>query len=238
MVSDELIDRMKSWRHSGFHAFAGDEIPDVENIIRVGLYMVRGPAASSRLLAGPAQEPKLRYLAKGAGNDHSDVPSPAEHQDFDYLEWVARVTSHIPEPGAQLVHYYGAYSNAHRGISKRREAFMLPDPDAVPEPVNTTGPESGWLKARRKSWARLIRRVYEADPMLCRCGERMRVVGFITKASAIRKILDHVGRKFDPLRLPGIPPTSLFDDTDAIPARAPPRFDDYPHDPFPDYGPQ
>ncbi len=27
-------------------------------------------------------------------------------------------------------------------------------------------------------------------------------------------------------------------DTDAIPARAPPRVDDYAHDPFPDYGPQ
>jgi len=118
---------MKTWRHSGFHAFAGDEIPDIDEAVRVGLYMVRGPAATSRLLAGPVQEPKLRYLAKGTGNDHSDNPIPAEHQDFDYLEWIARLTSHIPEPGTQLVHYYGAYSNAHRGITRRREAFTLPD---------------------------------------------------------------------------------------------------------------
>ena len=45
MVSAELIDRMKSWRHSGFHAFAGDEIPDIDDAVRVGIYMVRGPAA-------------------------------------------------------------------------------------------------------------------------------------------------------------------------------------------------
>lgn len=134
--------------------------------------MVRGPAATSRLLAGPVQEPKLRYLAKGTGNDHSDNPIPAEHQDFDYLEWIARLTSHIPEPGTQLVHYYGAYSNAHRGITRRREAFTLPDPEGAHEPEPAQEPESGWLKAKRKSWARLIRHVYEADPMLCRCGER------------------------------------------------------------------
>ena len=31
----------------------------------------------------------------------------------------------------------------------------------------------------------------------------MRVVGFITRAPVIRKILDHVGRRFVPLVLPG-----------------------------------
>ena len=69
--------------------------PDVDDAVRVGLYMVRGPVAASRLLPDPAHEPKLRYLAKATGNDHSDVPSQTEHQDFDYLEWIARVTSHI-----------------------------------------------------------------------------------------------------------------------------------------------
>jgi len=43
-----------------------------------------------------------------------------------------------------------------------------------------------WLAARRKSWARLIRCVYEVDPLLCRCGKRMRIVGFITRAPVIR----------------------------------------------------
>ena len=71
--------------------------------------------------------------------------------------------------------------------------------------TSTAGPpksETAWLKERRKSWARLIRRVYEADPLLCRCGQWMRVVGFITQAPVIRKILDHVGRRFEPLVLP------------------------------------
>ena len=77
----------------------------------------------------------------------------------------------------------------------------------------------------------MIRRVYEVDPLLCRCGEQMRVVGFITQAPVIRKILDHVGRRFDPLKLPGRSPP-LFEEY------AHDLYPDHAHDPFPDYGPQ
>jgi len=119
------------------------------------------------------------------------------HRDYDYLEWIARLTSHIPDRGTHLVHYYGAYSNAHRGIARRREVFIgIPPEDELP---NSPRPGSPWLAARRKSWARLIRRVYEVDSFLCRCGERMRVVGFFTQPPVILKILHHIGWRFDPL---------------------------------------
>jgi excisionase family DNA binding protein len=49
------------------------------------------------------------------------------------------------------------------------------------------------------------------------------VVGFIAQAPVIRKILAHIGRRFDPLKLPG---------------RSPPLLDDLSPDPFLDYGPQ
>ena len=131
-------------------------------------------------------------------------------------------TSHIPDRGTQLVHYYGAYSNAHRGIARRREVFVgIPQED---ESYDSPRPDSAWpAAARRKSWARRISRVYEVDPLPCRCGEPMRIVGFITQAPIIRKILNHIGRRFDPLRLPG---------------RSPPLFPEFSPDPFPDYGPQ
>jgi len=182
--------------------------------------MVRGPAATSRL-ADPDQDPKVGYLAKGAVPDHGEERVSSSHRDYDYLGWIARLTSHISDRGTQLVHYYGAYSNAHRGIALRREVFIEVPPED--EPSDPPRPDSSRLAARRKSWAKLIRRVYEVDPFLCRCGERMRVVGFITQAAVIRKILDHIGRRFDPLKLPG---------------RSPPLSDDFHPDPFPDYGPQ
>jgi hypothetical protein len=32
----------------------------------------------------------------------------------------------------------------------------------------------------RSTWARLIRKIFETDPLLCACGGRMRIVSFIT----------------------------------------------------------
>jgi hypothetical protein len=68
------------------------------------------------------------------------------HGKYDSLEWIARLTSHILEGGAQLVQYYGAYSNAHRGF-----------------PLTPKKPENTCLMERRKSWARFIHSVYEVD---------------------------------------------------------------------------
>jgi hypothetical protein len=32
---------------------------------------------------------------------------------MDYLEFIARVTSHVPDKGQVMVRYYGLYANAH-----------------------------------------------------------------------------------------------------------------------------
>jgi hypothetical protein len=72
MISPELVERMKTWRHSGFHAYAGEEISDIEDALRVGLYMVRGPAGTSRFRPDPSQKPRTRYLAKGAVPEHGE----------------------------------------------------------------------------------------------------------------------------------------------------------------------
>jgi len=62
------------------------------------------------------------------------------------------------------------------------------------------------------SWARLIAKVYQVDPLLCtRCGQRMSIVAFLTDAFAIRKILDHLGLSTPEAEKP------------PAPARAPPH---------------
>lgn len=44
------------------------------------------------------------------------------------------------------------------------------------------------------SWAPLIAKVYQVDPLLCaRCGNRMSIIAFVTDAFAIRRVLDHLG---------------------------------------------
>jgi len=58
------------------------------------------------------------------------------------------------------------------------------------------GPGEGPPKKRRcsPSWARLISKVYQADPLVCkRCGGPLQIVAYITDTVAIRRILDHLG---------------------------------------------
>ncbi len=56
-------------------------------------------------------------------------------------------------------------------------------------------PVSEFAARARAAWARLIRKVYEADPLECqRCKGPMRVIALIDDPHAVRCILDHLGR--------------------------------------------
>ena len=59
--------------------------------------------------------------------------------------------------------------------------------------------------AVRQAWARLIRQIYAADPLVCpRCGGRMKVIAVIEQAEVIFRILSHLGLvpAEDPSRTP------------------------------------
>ena len=43
---------------------------------------------------------------------------------MDYLEFIARVVSHIPDKGQVTIRYFGLYANAHRG--KVKKASQVP----------------------------------------------------------------------------------------------------------------
>lgn len=62
--------------------------------------------------------------------------------------------------------------------------------DAVPCILEAQGDE----KSFRRSWARLIQKIYEVDPLVCpRCRGAMRIIGFIEDGQVIRAILEHLG---------------------------------------------
>ena len=49
------------------------------------------------------------------------------------------------------------------------------------------------MKALRKSWARLIQKIYEVDPLVCpKCQGVMRIISFIEDRQVIRDILQHL----------------------------------------------
>ena len=57
----------------------------------------------------------------------------------------------------------------------------------------------GWYANRtrgaRRSWARLLRKIFEVDPLLCpQCGVEMRPVSVIEEAAVVDRILRHLWR--------------------------------------------
>jgi hypothetical protein len=143
----------------------------MENLAR---YIIRASFSQERMRY-LEQEGTVIYKAKDGKNQKT----------FPAMEWLAAMCSHIPNRGEQMVRYYGYYSNVSRG--KRKEAET---DDAVPcilEPA-------GKVKAFRKSWARLIQKIYEVDPLVCpHCKGTMRIISFIEDAQVIRDILTHLG---------------------------------------------
>ena len=153
-------------------------------------YMMRPPVSLSRLHFTPGSH-EVVYVPKGG----HDEPEPTEAEKIDAMEFVARVLVQIPDPRRHLVRYYGAYSNAARG--KRKKAAAPAEPSSADEaPEDAAIPDGAYRAALRRRWAELIRRVYEVDPLVCpRCGGEMRVMGFITEPSLIKRILDHLRKR-------------------------------------------
>ena len=54
------------------------------------------------------------------------------------------------------------------------------------------GDISDFSREARSTWARLIRKIFEAAPLTCgACGARMRIISFITDPRIVDRILRH-----------------------------------------------
>jgi hypothetical protein len=88
----------------------------------------------------------------------------------------------MPPPSLSIAK---TYSNVNRG--KRRKA-----PGEAPAPIEEVNEVSA--SAAKHAWARLIKQVYEVDPLVCpRCGGAMRILAFIEQPEVIAKIPTHLG---------------------------------------------
>jgi hypothetical protein len=136
------------------------------------------------------------YRAK-AGHDGRPPPAGDAAEAFDPAEFVARVIIHIPKPRRHLVRYYGWYFNVSRGKRRNADARNHEGGDVrVGEATRAERDEARNARALRRSWAQLIKRIYEVDPLVCpSCGSEMRVIAFITEHDLVDAILRHLQRK-------------------------------------------
>jgi hypothetical protein len=178
-ISEELARKLLAWRRPGFSAHVGEPIAqdNASAIEDLAGYVVRGPLSLRRLVYIDGQQ---AVIYRGLR------PNPALGQNFvamDPLEWLARLCDHIPDPGRHRTLFYAHYANRSRGGRC---------PEGAAEA--TLGEEPRKRRRCSASWARLISKVFHADPLICRkCGGKLKVVAYLQDQVAIRRILAHLG---------------------------------------------
>lgn len=96
------------------------------------------------------------------------------------VDWLELLCRHVPDRHEHRVRYYGRYSSRARG--SEHECPEADEPDAETH--------SHARQAAKAAWAKLIRKVYEVDPLLCpKCGAQMRVIALIEDPAVIERIL-------------------------------------------------
>ena len=176
-ISAELVTKLLAWRHPGFSVHVGEPISacDKQRLEDTAAYLIRNPLSLKKLV----------YLDGRQAVLYRSRMNPSLGRNFealDPLEWLARLSDHIPDPGQHRTLFYGEYSSRARGTVLSAEAASV---------------TSAELPPRRRcspSWARLIAKIYQVDPLVCtRCGQRMSILAFVSDQHSINRILEHLG---------------------------------------------
>jgi len=171
LLSPEQAQQIMSQVHTGFSVWVGEEIsPDDEGYrLFLARYIDRGPVANSKI---SIDDDIVTYRTE---------KDPVTHE-FDALEFLARLTPHIPNKWEQTARYYGYYSHRSRGKRRKLQAAAESPEILILEPLPK--------RKASKSWAALIKRVFEVDPLVCpKCSGKMKIKGFVTEAKEITAIL-------------------------------------------------
>jgi hypothetical protein len=180
-LSESFMHNLLSWAHPGFSVFAGPPVDAaaLASLESQGRYITRPALAMDA----------LEKLDDGTLSLETppDPRTGATRVVLDPLEWIHRITAHIPDPGSHCQRFYGAYSNRGR-VPRAPARADNPDPGiSAGERDN-----SDFSREARSTWARLIRKIFEADPLICgACGVRMRILSFITEPRVVDRILRH-----------------------------------------------
>ena len=106
---------MLSWHHSGFNIYCGPTIwpHDEDALENPARYIVRASFSQERMTYIPAdQSPEGEARVIYQSKDGTTTKT------FHALDWLARLTTHIPNKNEQMVRYYGFYSNKSGSVAK------------------------------------------------------------------------------------------------------------------------
>jgi hypothetical protein len=187
VISQQIVDLLLIWNHhSGFNVQARGRIhgADRKAIENVASYMSPATLSVERVRYNRAED-HVTVSKKPFGSSREEFRS---HPVGNFL---ALLASHIPAPYESLTYYYGVYSLSYRGKQRREKREEQETEFAL---IDTGKGTAGGKPI--STWARLIRRIFEVDPLRCRrCGAEMRLIAFITDFRQTSRILEHIGEQ-------------------------------------------
>jgi hypothetical protein len=204
-VDRGLLDRrfalkILSWKHSGFSVDASVSIPasSKKACINLSQYIIRHPVSLQKTLY-VCSNGTVIYKTKYNEYFKKNI------KFFSSADFIAELTIHIPPKHNHLIRYYGLYSSRTRGKANKDGSLAQfgYKPTDAEDVKHEQSPESSTEmasnKASRQSWARLIQKVYEIDPLICpKCSLKMRIVAVITDPYEVNKILECLKRNNAP----------------------------------------
>jgi len=174
-------------RHGGF---------SVHNQVRIGAADAGGrKKLAGTMLRAPMSLAKMSYDAATGSVIYRSKMHLGLKRNFQVMpgaQWLEMLCRHIPDRydrrkslwDEHLVRYVDWYSNrarAERAKAQKTQAAPDPVPTRCASPIEPASEPASDLAAHAKSaWARLIRKVYEADPLECpKCKGPMRIIALI-----------------------------------------------------------
>jgi hypothetical protein len=144
------------------------------------------PAIATRRLER-LQDGRVRYRLRHPFHDGTRAVL------FDPLTFIEKLCALVPPPRANLVTYHGVLApNA-----AWRAGVIPPVEPSGPLPSRKNHRKTRWEetsapeRARRYTWADLLKRVFALDVLQCPyCHGRRKLIAFITEAPVIRAILE------------------------------------------------
>ncbi len=202
LITEAFASNLLGWKNSGFSIDAKLRLYGSDDKTResIAQYLVRPPLSLSKIKYEPF---KGKVLFKTKYNEYFGE----NFKVYNGEDFVAALVQHIPPARVHLVRYYGLYSSRSRGVWKDMPYVVHLAPEGWPP--NQEEQDTGKVEddtevqreevkggAKRSAWARLIKKIYGVDPLICeKCGSEMCIVSFIMNPEQIDRIMQHLKKQ-------------------------------------------
>ena len=191
LITQDIVDNMLAWEHSGFNVWSGEPFTDPDTRRFLGRYLKKSPISLER----------MNIRENGTVGITRKTDDFDETRLFNPLEFLAELSSHIPNIWEQTTRYFGIFAARTRGSHAAKKLKLKNvTPLLLDEPAEPKSLAS-------KYWATWIKKIYNVDPLLCpKCQCQMKIVAFIHDPKEISAIAKNRGiqmyRAPPPLKVP------------------------------------